>query len=332
MKLKTSCFLFLSLFLFAVNSQAEGVPLSFQKLGPREVTVMNERTLCLPGYNHKARLLKFLPKHDKLYQCIDEDEELRVCSGGLGYAMLFEEEDFALRRAADDAFSRAVKYVDFPLDDLLAELAGGQKKYLHEPFYGEYLKTWKAAFVYEYKKRPSAVVEWVRTLGYRMRQGMCLSFVPVGKKDSSFKIKQAKLTKSKYETGELLNGSFKVSHDCYVTVLRASENGTAEILFPFAGEDGFVKRGETVHFSSEANFTDDETGKGLVHIIAVKEVPLQMTADPLADSEKTDSDSDDEDEPINFAESYARGLRDFTRKGWTSAIIPYEVKQYRPDR
>lgn len=324
MKNKTLHFIFIALLLSAVNSHAEENNLSFQKMRPLETSVQNERVYLKSDEGHKYRPLKFLPRQGKMYQYIPVDEELRVYSEGFGYAMPFEEEEFAVRRAADDAYFRAVRHTGFPLDDFLADLAGGNKKYLNEPFYGEYLRAWRTAFVFEYKKRPAAVLEWVRDLGYRTKQNMYISFVPVEKKDSSFKIKKAKLTQKKYETGAFLEGSFKASHDCYVIVLRAAENGIAEMMFPYAGDNGFVKKGETVRFSSDGDFIDEDIGKGLVHIIATREAPLKMTADPFSNKEYEDPDND-----LNFAESYARGLRDFTRPGWTSVIIPYEVKEYK---
>lgn len=326
MKNKTLHFIFLALLLSAVNSHAEENNLSFQKMRPLEISVQNESVYLKSDEGHKYSPLKFLPKQGKMFRYIKSDEELRIYSEGLGYAMPFEEEEFSVRRAGEDAYSRAVRYINYPLDNLLAELAGGQKKYLEEPFYGAYIKTWKTAFAFEYKKRPAALIECVRTLGCRSKQNIFVSFLPLEKKDGAFKIKKAKLSKKIYDTGDLLEGSFKSSRDCYVIVLRASENGVAEMLFPLAGDKGFVKKGETVYFSSGENFADDELGKGLVHIIATREAPLQMLPDPFDYSDRIYAD---EHSPLNFAESYARGLRDFTRPGWTSAIIPYEVKEYK---
>ena len=323
MKNKTLHFIFLALLLSAVNSHAEENNLSFQKMRPLETSVQNGRVYLKSDEGHKYRPLKFLPRQDKMYQYIEANEELRVYSEGFGYAMPFEEEEFAVKRATEDAYFRAVQYVNFPLDNLLADLAGGKKNYLKDPFYGEYLRAWRTAFAFEYQKRPAALMEWVRTLGYRTKQNMYIAFVPPEKKDSSFKIKKAALSKKTYETGDFLEGSFKASHNCYVIVLRAAENGIAEMMFPYAGDNGFVKKGETVRFSSDGDFIDEDIGKGLVHIIATREAPLKMTEDPFADKEYADPDND-----LNFAESYARGLRDFTRPGWTSVIIPYEVIQY----
>ncbi|MCR4820997.1 MAG: DUF4384 domain-containing protein [Elusimicrobiales bacterium] len=261
----------------------------------------------------KAKMISFYTHQ------YEETDIKAIHSLGEGYSLLYENEDIASERARTDAYRRAVDVSKYPLDDMLAGIAGGRKELISSEFPGKYIKAWSDAFLYRINKS-YGYCEWVRTLGTRCLQPLYLKFMPPGKKDRKFKISSLNLSSAEYSLGDNLLGSFKLSQDGYVKILAVLENGTMAQIFPEAEGPGLVRGGETFDFLWEVPWDYDMRGKALIHVIATKDAPLELP------DNNTDEDNNSNEAPENFAEEYARSLWNFKRSDWTSDIVFFDIK------
>ena len=269
-----------------------------------------------------ARKLNYQERNDK------KTEILYVSALGAGYALPFEYdiddgERIALKRAEHDAFMRAVAAADYPLDSLISELGGENRKNLGKTFAWKYLNAWSGAFAQPVKKF-SGSCEWIKNLGSRCVYFMEIKFAPLLKKDKKFKIKNLKISSKKYSPGNILSGSLTVTEDSWITVLLVSGNGEVKVLIPEEGSlDGYAKAGEKFDFECPAVFSEKDYGQGLVHIIAVKKAPLEIADKPIEDLIINDKYASEN----SYIEKISRNLWNVKRADWTAGIAVFEVSE-----